>query len=184
MDLGSIFLLLGLFTLVSLYISRPFFTRKATAVNQEEHDLSVLLAEQERLISALQELEFDHVLGKIPAEDFPAQRAFLVARAVEIMRQVDEARAEWLPGDAEARLEVVIASRRADSAAAQGSGKKPIPSEASPDDELEAMLATRRRERSEKAAGFCPQCGKPFQLSDRFCSKCGATLVVDAEISK
>ncbi|RPJ39959.1 MAG: zinc ribbon domain-containing protein, partial [Chloroflexi bacterium] len=43
-------------------------------------------------------------------------------------------------------------------------------------DELEEMIATRKRERKESAAGFCPRCGKPVQKSDKFCSKCGATL--------
>jgi len=184
MDIGSIFLLLGLMILVGLYVSRPFFTRKATVFSQEEHGLSVLLAEQERLINALQELEFDHVLGKIPEEEYPAQRAHLVARAVEIMRQVDTARAEALTGDVETRLEAAIEARRADGAKVQSFGKRSIPSESSPDDELEAMLSSRRRERKEKAAGFCPQCGKPVQLSDRFCSKCGATLAVNVETSK
>ena len=45
-----------------------------------------------------------------------------------------------------------------------------------PDDELEALLANRRRERQEKSAGFCPQCGGALQQSDRFCPKCGASL--------
>ncbi|MFQ5617019.1 MAG: zinc-ribbon domain-containing protein, partial [Anaerolineales bacterium] len=46
-----------------------------------------------------------------------------------------------------------------------------------PDDEIEALIATRRRSRKEKSAGFCPQCGRAAQKSDKFCSKCGATLI-------
>jgi predicted amidophosphoribosyltransferase len=44
----------------------------------------------------------------------------------------------------------------------------------SPDDALEAIIASRRRERSEKAGGFCPKCGRPVQKSDYFCPRCGA----------
>jgi predicted amidophosphoribosyltransferase len=28
----------------------------------------------------------------------------------------------------------------------------------------------------EKAGGFCPKCGRPIHVSDRFCPRCGATL--------
>jgi predicted amidophosphoribosyltransferase len=45
------------------------------------------------------------------------------------------------------------------------------------DDDLETLLANRRRARSEKSAGFCSQCGGPFQKSDRFCPKCGAKVI-------
>jgi predicted amidophosphoribosyltransferase len=45
-----------------------------------------------------------------------------------------------------------------------------------PDDELETLLANRRRVRSEKSGGFCPQCGGAVQKSDRFCPKCGGRL--------
>jgi ribosomal protein S27AE len=41
------------------------------------------------------------------------------------------------------------------------------------------LIASRRRERLEKAAGFCPQCGKPVQISDKFCPRCGASLLVE-----
>ena len=43
-------------------------------------------------------------------------------------------------------------------------------------DEVEGMVAERRKARQEKAAGFCPQCGKPVQQSDKFCSRCGAMI--------
>lgn len=177
MDLGSLFLLVGLLILTILYISRPFFIRKATVVSQEEHDLSVLLAEQERVITALQELDFDYALGKVPEADYPAQRSALLVHGVEVMRQVDALQSRGASGDLESRIESAIAARRAD--ASRRPGKRAIPVGAAPDDEIEAMLAARRRQRSEKAAGFCPQCGHPFQQSDQFCARCGTTLALD-----
>jgi hypothetical protein len=44
------------------------------------------------------------------------------------------------------------------------------------DDDLEKLLADRRRARREKAAGFCPRCGGPVHKSDRFCPKCGGKI--------
>ena len=49
-----------------------------------------------------------------------------------------------------------------------------------PDDELEALIANRRRSMKEnnepKTGGFCPQCGNCVNENDRFCPKCGKAL--------
>jgi hypothetical protein len=193
MDIGSIFLILGLLILVGLFLSRPLIERTATAVSQEEHEYSALLAERDRLLNALQELDFDNVLGKIPEEDYPAQRALLVQRGADVLRRLDAFQTETPAADAESRLEAVIAARRADArkdpASPERGSLQPAPSGsglearsktgaavAEVDDDLERLLANRRRARSEKSAGFCPNCGGPLQKSDRFCPKCGATV--------
>ena len=44
------------------------------------------------------------------------------------------------------------------------------------DDDIERLLAARRRASQRETAGFCPNCGGPIQKSDRFCPKCGATV--------
>lgn len=180
MDIGSIFLILGLFVLVVLYISRPFLEPKSAPAAAEDHELSSLLAERDRILTALQELDFDFALGKIPEADYPGQRVALLQRGADILRQLDTLRPEHSQEDTEARLEAVIAARRAD--AAGGAGVRVAPNGAAsrlvhtPDDDLEAVIASRRREQKEKAGGFCPQCGRPVQKSDRFCPKCGKPL--------
>ena len=178
MDIGSLFLILGLFILVGLFVARPFFERTARVVSQEEQDLSALMAERDRVLNALQELDFDFALQKIPEAEYPAQRAILLQKGVEILRQIDAYQPQAAATDVEARIEAAIAARRAD--AARQPAVRPAAAAAavieSPDDELERLLASRRRQRSEKAAGFCPQCGGPVQKSDRFCPRCGATL--------
>jgi hypothetical protein len=187
MDIGSIFLILALLILVILFISRPFFERptdKGVTMNmQEEHDYSSLLAERDRILNALQELDFDHVLGKIPAEDYPSQRAVLLQRGTEILKKLDEIQSPGLTGtgdDLDARIEAAIARRRADAARIDGGSAAQAVAVAAPpvdpDDDIEVMLANRRRQQKEKLGGFCPQCGGPVRKSDRFCPKCGAGL--------
>lgn len=185
MDIGSIFLILALLMLAAMFISRPLIERERPQemlqIKTIDHERSALLAERDRILNALQELDFDYALGKIPEEDYPTQRTRLVQMGADVLRKLDELMPQPAHQDAEARLEAAIAARRADSVAAQGTvgnGRKPTAAAiAAPDDRLEALLADRRRERREKAGGFCAQCGGPVQKSDRFCPKCGVKIV-------
>ena len=180
MDIGSIFLILGLLVLVVLFISRPLFEKQSVSISQTEHDLSALLAERDRILTALQELDFDYSLQKIPEGEYPAQRERLIQKGADVLRAIDELQTEQTTDDAEGRLEAAIAARRssidpADSSTAElVSSTSPV--NPAPDDDLEALIAGRRRARNEKAGGFCPQCGGPVQKSDRFCPKCGSPL--------
>lgn len=189
MDFGSIFLFLALLAAVALFVSRPFLKRQPVVIDlaekkPDEHERSALMAERDRILNALQELDFDHLLGKIPEEDYPRQRAVLLQWGADILRKLDTL-AEAESDDAEERIEAAIRARGALSAPLKASavggngnnGRRGVSaSVAEPDDALEVMLAERRRARQEKAAGFCPKCGKPVQKSDHFCPKCGAKL--------
>lgn len=183
MDIGSILLILGLLLLVALFIARPLMEKRSVVVSQEEHELSALLAERDRLLNALQELDFDYAMGKIPEEEYPAQRSVLLQRGAEVLRKLDELQGTSAEQDADLRLEAAIAARRADASrvpvAIAGNGASVMRAAgvvAGPDDDLEALIASRRRQKKEKAAGFCPQCGGPVQKSDRFCPKCGTKV--------
>lgn len=178
MDIGSIFLILGLLVIVLLFITRPFFEKKAIAVTQKEHEYSALLAERDRILNAIQELDFDYSLGKIPEADYPAQRAVMLRRGADILRQMDVVAPEMAHDDQSERVEAATSARRVASPSLQavpnGVRMRSVPG--SPDDNLEALIANRRRNRNEKAGGFCHQCGRPVQKSDRFCPGCGATV--------
>ena len=175
MQVTAIFFTLAVLILVAMYLYAPFTNRRARRVTEEEHEISTLMAERDRVINSLQELDFDHGLGKIPDEDYPIQRANLLQKGAEILRRLD---ALTLPSpngreagdeghDTEARIERAIAARRADASPA-----KPEIT----DDDLESMISARRKGRKDKSAGFCPRCGKPVMVTDRFCPSCGKSL--------
>ncbi len=168
MELGSIFLILAVFIIVGMYLYLPFTTRTRKLSTTEMHDISALKAERDRVINSLQELDFDFKLGKIPAEDYPEQRVELLKRGAEILRKLDELEPRAASArNAESRIETAAAAKRADasSAAAEIS-----------DDDLEAMIAARRKQHKSKSAGFCPSCGKPVLTADNFCPSCGKSL--------
>jgi rubrerythrin len=170
MELTAIFFSLAVLILVGMYLYAPFMERHARRVTEEEHELSALMAERDRVINSLQELDFDFKLGKVPEEDYPTQRASLLQKGADILRKIDS----FAPTsygknghDTEERLEKAIAARRADAALAT--------TEVS-DDDLEALISSRRKGHTKKAAGFCPRCGKPVMAADRFCPACGKSL--------
>lgn len=168
MQLTAIFFTLAVLIFVGIYLYAPFLERRARRVTEEEHELSALMAERDRVINSLQELDFDYNLKKIPEEDYPTQRAGLLQKGADILRQIDAIAPQPASAQAaDARIEKAIAARRADASVA-----RPEVS----DDDVESMIAARRKNRKEKSSGFCPKCGKPIMVSDRFCPSCGKSL--------
>ena len=165
MQLVSIFLALGIAVFVVLYLYAPFLERRARRVSAEEHELSALLAERERAVNALQELDFDHKLGKVPEEDYPTQRLKLLQKGAEILKRIDELTPPTPHSSEDVDIERAIASRRTQAAASSLT-----------DDELESLILKRRKGRITKTAGFCPNCGKAVMISDKFCPSCGKVL--------
>ncbi len=187
MEIGSVFLIVALLLLVGLFVGRPFMEEKpvkSSAVNLQEHERSALLAERDRLVTALKELEFDNLLHKIPEEDYPNQRARLLEQGAEVLRKLDDLQSNDDAGIlVEVQTEAMISQKldlnsganakngKAHTTPGNGAGVV-----AAVDDDLEVLLSDRRRLRKEKSAGFCPKCGRPLQKSDYFCPKCGARI--------
>ncbi len=169
MDAGAFFLILLVLLGAAAFIVWPFVKeRRAKGVSNQE--ISTLLAERDRILNEIQELDFDHSLGKIPEAEYLAQRRSLLLAGGEVLRRLDN----------------IHLSERATESAAQGhSGEQSgatiaearsveIPPETQlSDEEIEEMIAKRRLARKEKTGGFCSRCGKPFLQSDLFCAGCG-----------
>lgn len=152
MDIVALLLTLAVLILVGAYLYAPFLRGYGKRVTDEERELSALLAERERVLDSLQELDFDFKLGKIPEGEYPGQRASLLQKGADILRKIDELNAEH-PREA-----------------AKTSGNELT------DAQIEAMISKRRAERKGTFEGFCPKCGKPVMANDRFCPSCGKSL--------
>lgn len=165
MDLGSILFITAIILLAGFFIARPIFEKSSHPVTAKDQAISALLSEQERVLDALQELDADYALKKIPEADYPIERKLLLNSGADILKQLDELQPNRNGAQAKDPVEAAIAARRRAQAAA-----------AQPDDQLEAIIAARRRTQKETTGGFCPQCGHTIQKSDKFCAKCGTTL--------
>jgi ribosomal protein L32 len=170
MDIGSILLLLALVVVVAAFIARPLRDWRSHRAVEVDLELSQLLAERERILEALTELDFDNDMGKVPDNLYPMQREALLKRGAAVLRLLDEkydGRGQVENGDSE-RAERI--ERAAKILIAE-------------DDPLEAMIAARRGQRTAAPAArppatgtktkFCPNCGNSIQPSDRFCPSCG-----------
>jgi hypothetical protein len=151
MDIVAIFLTLAVLILVGAYLYAPFLRGYGKRVSAEERELSALLAERERVLSSLQELDFDFKLGKIPEGDYPTQRTSLLQKGADVLRKIDALSAEHPREAAKAGRSITDAT-------------------------IEAMISKRRAERKGRFDGFCPKCGKPVLATDRFCPSCGKAL--------
>ena len=159
MDIAAFIITFAVLLLVGLYLYFPFLRGYGRRVTKEEHDLSALLAEQERVLSSLQELDFDYKLGKIPEQEYPVQRKHLLEKGAEVLRKIDT-------------LQEVSSVQRDNGKSAKQSQKKSKLT----DESLESMLSARRRLHKSTFDGFCPKCGKPIMAGDRFCPSCGKAL--------
>ncbi len=162
MDLAAVLFLLALLLAVSLYLVTPLMNSRSRRAVEETSEASSLLAERERLLNALQELDFDFQLGKIPAEDYPEQRAELLRKGADVLRKLDSLSLS--------QPALRLRKRAIGGTATTGQAKTVS------DDEIESMLAARRKARKNRSAGFCPRCGKPVLATDQFCPNCGKAL--------
>ncbi len=168
MDVSALFLIILTIVGIAAFVSWPVLKHwriQQTAAGQE---LSTLLAERDRILKEIQELDFDYSLGKIPAGEYPVQRQVLLHSGAEILRQIDAMR----PSRSEPVFEDQGSARIQLEAAMEAPGDRIT------DEDLEMLIAERRASRREKTGGFCPKCGKPFMQSDQFCSCCGQPLGV------
>ena len=165
MQIVSIFFTLGILIFVGVFLYMPLLERRARRVTEDEHEISALLAERERVVNSLQELESDYQLGKVPEEDYPTQRANFLQKGADVLRKLDELVTSSTQVDTNTRIEHAIATRRK-----KVSGKKLT------DDDIESMISARRKGRKSKSAGFCTKCGKPVMSSDKFCPSCGKAI--------
>lgn len=159
MDMTAIILTFTVLVLVGLYLYSPYLRGSGSRVTREEHELSALMAEQDRVLNSLQELDFDYKLGKIPEEDYPVQRSSLLQKGADVLRKIDA-------------LKESHGLLRENGKSA----KKPRAKSKLTDEALESMIAARRKSYKSSFDGFCPKCGKPVLATDRFCPSCGKAL--------
>ncbi|MCJ7718058.1 MAG: zinc ribbon domain-containing protein [Anaerolineales bacterium] len=151
MAFSSFLIVLVIFVLTGSIIVRPFLVEQHTGSPDVPQKYDSLLADRERLLSAIEDLDLEFELEKISSKDHSRNRDILLAEAAEVLVQLD-------------KLEKRVPKN------------KRISSPTESGDDLEEMIETRRRELKGDKSSFCSNCGKAVKLEDQFCGQCGEKL--------
>jgi hypothetical protein len=139
----------------------PLAAPDAEAFSEPRSDRAKAALEREKslVLRSLKELEFDQAMGKLSPRDFDEMSGRLRARALSLMKQLDEGGSGYR-GIIERELQARMAGRNAAAVLPRptrdGAPEKPTASE--PD---------------EPAAGACPDCGTVNDEDAAFCKRCG-----------
>jgi type II secretory pathway pseudopilin PulG len=134
--------------LTALFIGYPLFQKQQRKVSFAlNHRAQELEARKTEIYAAIRDIDFDYRMGKLSQEDYETLRDQYKAEAVNLMKQIDQAKL----------VKSRTAASKGDGRTGTGGGVKQTVS-------------------AEQAARFCHQCGQPVSAQDRFCSACGEKL--------
>jgi len=178
--LEIIAILIGLVILaaIAFYISRPLAQSRRAGHSTGVADIEPLEAQRVSLYTQIKELDLDHATGKVNDEDYARLRADLVAQAAVVLKQIDGVAQQPAPAPAKTALPADPAA--ADDVEALIAARRKPRSASAPktaDADVEAAIAVRRKTAALAASELtCPQCGKPINADDDFCARCGTAL--------
>ena len=151
MEFGSVLIVIFIFLLSGLYILRPFLVSAATGGRAGSTLRDSLVAERERLLLAIEELDLEFELNKISSDDHTQNREILLFEAAKVIKEIDN-------------LPKTRAEKQKKTAPVRG------------DENLEKMIAERRKQLKGVVSQKCPHCGEAVDKDGQFCSHCGGAL--------
>ncbi len=146
--------IIGVFTGLAaiLLIGLPLLRAQSDEMREVELDeVELEEIEREKVFAALSDIEYDYRMNKLSEEDYQELKARLAKKAVEFIKEEEEAEATTGP-NLEDEIEAEVAAELG----------KPDPEPSGP---------------AAKAGGYCLHCGAKLANSDqRFCQSCGGKL--------
>ena len=150
MTASALIIVLFIFILTGLIVLRPFFDKGYRLQKAGSGVYDSLLAEQERLLSAIEELDLDLELKKISSTEHELDRQHLLTQAAAVLRELDK---YSKPKKSKASKQAI---------------------DTSPEDDLEQMIKERRSQIQAQRTELCSSCGEKIVPGDQFCSQCGS----------
>jgi hypothetical protein len=152
----------------------PFTVRDITLLGQRQSDRARAALEREKalVLRSIKELEFDRAMGKVSPRDFDEMAARLRARAMMLIKQVDEGGSGYRE-----LIERELSARLVTRARSGGSTEQPPAFKVEPAEVLPATTESaeswgeRTSDRSQ-----CAACGTGNDPDAAFCKRCGARL--------
>ena len=178
MEIIAILIGLVILAAVAFYVSRPLVESRRAGRANGVAEVQPLEAQRDSLYTQIKELDLDHATGKVNEEDYARLRAELVAQAAAVLKQIDGVAQQPAPAAAEAAAPATPAAK--DDVEALIAARRKTRSTSAPktaDADVEAAIAARRKTAAPAASELtCPRCGKPINADDAFCARCGTAL--------
>lgn len=133
-------------------LAYPLYRTRQQTAALNVSTLDNLLTRRDGIYATLRDLELDRQLGKLDEADYNALRDKYMMQASDVLQQLDTLQGKGTAAEANAALEQQVSARRKTKA------------------RKNARTAT------QAPAGFCRNCGQPYETGDKFCSKCGRAL--------
>jgi hypothetical protein len=173
MDLQLI-LPLAIALLAAIFISLPFFMSgkdysrddNIAAPDPRAERLKELHSRKDSLLSALNDMEFDHGLGKLSTQDYKDLSRKYRAEAAQVLKEIDESTGPGREAASSDDLENEIRSKR----------NKLVLNDYEDEEIEKEILRARESGWSSPDAQACPECGGACSPEDLFCARCGASL--------
>ena len=176
MEIIAILIGLVILAAIAFYVSRPLVQSRRAGHFNGVADVQSLEAQRESLYTQIKELDLDHATGKVNEEDYARLRADLVAQAAAVLKQIDGVAQPPAP----AKAVSPAAPPAEDDVEALIAARRKTRSTTAPktaDADVEAAVAARRKTTAPAAGELtCPKCGKPINADDAFCARCGTAL--------
>jgi hypothetical protein len=151
MEIGSLIIVLLLFFLSGLFVLRPFLVKTESRGRAGTTMRDSLVAEKERLLQAIEEIDLEFELEKISSAEHTRSRDLLMVEAAGVLSELDK-----MPKPK--------------------SGKKNNADPVQDGDDLEKMIADRRKQLKKDRSVKCPHCNETVEKGAQFCSHCGGAL--------
>ena len=136
--------------------------------------------EREKMLAlrAIKELEFDHAMGKIAAEDFREMEGRLRARAIRLMRQLDAGAGyrERIERDLAKRLGAGPATGTKTRTDSRTEVEPAAPISAPMEESIAAAVDPQPAAASLAAGPSCARCATANDADAKFCKSCGQSL--------
>ena len=170
----EIIILLAIVIITAVFITLPFFKKNTEAEDPIEQksnpienpslvELKKLNSEKELLYAALNDIEFDYGLGKLSREDYDELKRDYKAKAVSVLKEIDEISKELHATELEDELEIEITAIRKSKSLDEN-------------DIEEEILKARKQDTDKGKYLICMNCGRRYSAEDLFCSRCGIGL--------
>lgn len=118
MDLGTLLIVAAVAVLATAFIVRPLWDGVEPSPSEAERRGSALHAAHDQVLAALVEMDADYAMGKIETDDYRRDRAILLARGSQVLRELDQTATEGAADSSnwEAEVEARVARLRDDGA--------------------------------------------------------------------